>query len=64
MLPRYPYCNFHQLNLDWIISKIRELDDGIYAMVDAYIHQVIGQLYISTVYKEAQKAIVIEVTYD
>lgn len=26
---RYPYTDFHELNLDWIISKLKDLKDAI-----------------------------------
>ena len=61
---RYPYTNFHELNLDWIIQKIQELDDGIYDLVNASIQQAINNLYIQSVYKASDKSITIEVTYD
>ena len=61
---RYPYTNFHELNLDWIIKKIQELDDGIYDLVNQYIQQAINNLYIQSVYKASDKSITIEVTYD
>lgn len=28
---RYPYTDFHELNLDWIISKIKEIKDAVKA---------------------------------
>lgn len=28
---RYPYTDFHELNLDWIISKIKEIKDSVIA---------------------------------
>lgn len=33
----YPYTNFHDLNLDWIISKIRAIDDAVNASQAAQI---------------------------
>lgn len=32
----YPYTNFHDLNLDWIISKIAQNRDSIKALEDAF----------------------------
>lgn len=29
---KYPYTNFHELNLDWILNKVRELSDYVYTL--------------------------------
>ena len=31
----WPYTNFHDLNLDWILGKMRELHDYVHENVDA-----------------------------
>ena len=64
MISKYPYTNFHELNLDWIIEKIKELNDGIYTLVDSYIQQALNNVYLKGVYKASTKSITIEVTYD
>ena len=30
-----PYTNFHELNLDWIIEKLQELEERIAALEEA-----------------------------
>lgn len=30
-LHKYPYTNLHELNLDWILDKIKELEDSVKA---------------------------------
>lgn len=38
MLPLYPYTNFQNLNLDWILQKINELPDYIQKQIDLAIN--------------------------
>ncbi len=63
---KYPYTNFHQLNLDWLLMKVKELDEKFGASIDKYIKQYInnnlGSLLIEAYYSEAQKKIKVEVT--
>lgn len=63
---RYPYTNFHQLNLDWLLMKVKELDEKFGASIDKYIKQYInahlGSLLIEAYYTEATKTIRVEVT--
>lgn len=44
---QFPYTNFHELNLDWIIEKIKEfkseidnIDDNITTIVQEYLTEV------------------------
>ena len=37
LFEQYPYTNFHELNLDWIIKKIKELDDKFDDAISAKI---------------------------
>lgn len=34
---RYPYTDFHELNLDWIISKIKEVKDAVKVATESAI---------------------------
>lgn len=52
MFNSFPYSDFHELNLDWILSKIKEfqnwfdnlnVEDEIKAEVDKYFNQVMIQ---------------------
>lgn len=40
MINKYPYTNFHELNLDWIIGKIRKIEDFT-DDTETYINNVI-----------------------
>ena len=52
MFNSFPYSDFHELNLDWVLSKIKEfqnwfdnlnVEDEIKAEVDKYFNQVMIQ---------------------
>lgn len=51
LFEQFPYTNFHELNLDWILKKIKELDekvnnieDRILKEANAYTDQQVGLL--------------------
>lgn len=51
LFEQFPYANFHELNLDWILKKIKELDEKVDSIEDrilkeanAYTDQQIGLL--------------------
>ena len=40
---KYPYTNFHELNLDWILETIKRIEnktDGIYKYIDNAIDNI------------------------
>ena len=51
LFEQFPYSNFHELNLDWILKKLKELDkkvdsieDRILNQAKAYTDEQVGQL--------------------
>lgn len=51
LFEQFPYTNFHELNLDWILKKIKELDekvdsieDRILAEANAYTDRKVGEV--------------------
>ena len=52
LFEQFPYANFHELNLDWILKKIKELDEKVDSIEDrilkeanAYTDQQIAGLH-------------------
>lgn len=63
---RYPYCNFHELNLNWILAKIKGIDERFNSQLDAYMQQYINDhladMLLAASYDEATKTLIMEVT--
>lgn len=43
MINNWPYSDIHELNLDWILSKIKELDNKVNNDIDEYISAYIEE---------------------
>ena len=58
-----PYTNFHELNADWLISKVLEFDN-----VPEYVNQIImqmiadGTLTVALTYDAGTEALTLSVT--
>ena len=39
LFEQFPYSNFHELNLDWILKKIKELDDKVDSIEDRILKE-------------------------
>lgn len=43
MINKYPYTNFHELNLDWIVGKIKEVE-SVYTDIPGLINDTIEKM--------------------
>lgn len=43
---KYPYTDFHELNLDWILSKVKDLDIKLENFVDRWSNPIIVDSYL------------------
>lgn len=75
--PVFPYTNFHQLNLDWLLTKIRELDTQVNddiediimtfvnqhlpAYMQSYIAAHASEFLLEATYQENMKQITMEI---
>lgn len=59
----FPYTNIHELNLDWIIKKVRELENdlnaGLDERIDAYIQENLSTFILNANYDDINHALVI-----
>lgn len=59
MFDKYPYTDFHELNLDWLIKTVRDME---YKMDDGfkkYIREAIDSLFIDVMYNETTETLII-----
>ena len=42
---KYPYTDFHELNLDWIVNKISELDHTVNNVVPEIVEKAVDEYF-------------------
>lgn len=47
---KFPYTNFHGLNLDWLLQKMKELEQKVDTEVMEEIRRVVSSLVIEDIY--------------
>ena len=62
----FPYTNFHELNLDWLLNKVKELEEKIGEDLNEeiiqYIDEHLSQFVLEASYDAATETITIQVT--
>ena len=62
MYRRYPYTNFHDINLDWIIKQVQDLTNRVKELYFIINNKI--ELYVEQYVKENLSKFVIEASYD
>lgn len=61
MIPnKYPYTNFHALNLDWILEKLAEMEEKLDHEVIEEIRRIVSSLIIQDIYDADTETLTIE----
>ena len=60
----YPYTNLHEVNLDYIMSKVSELnnrvDNIIEQKIDEYVKDMFNEIMIDSTYNEEKETIILK----
>lgn len=60
----FPYTNFHELNLDWILNKVQELNEKVNgdfdAIIESYIEEHLSQFLLLASYDPATETIYLD----
>lgn len=57
----FPYTDFHELNLDWIITKLKKFENDFYVNLSKTITENVNKLLPSVIYNEEKRQITLEV---
>mgnify|MGYP006912271414 CR=1 FL=1 len=57
MFERFPYTNYNELNLDWIIKKVKELDELLHSKIDELIEKELNKFFIGITYSADSETI-------
>lgn len=62
---QFPYTNFHDLNLDWIIKKVKDLDnkvnDDLDQIITDRVTELLNSLSFNAIYDAITETITLEV---
>lgn len=58
---QFPYTNTHDLNLDWILKKVKELDSKIDDNLIAYIREQLDGLFLESMYNASTETLTLVV---
>lgn len=61
---QYPYTNFHELNLDWIVSKMQELEARFTTEIVARIKAVMAKAFVSIAYDADTESITFDINVE
>ena len=63
LFEQFPYTNFHELNLDWVIQKVQDFDaqlQNIDAQITNIVQEYLQNVEMNALYVEATESIVLK----
>lgn len=59
----YPYSNLHELNLDWVIKTVKNLDKKVNSLlsdsIESSIDEYFNKIMITAIYNEDEREIIL-----
>ena len=62
LFEQFPYTNFHELNLDWVIQKVQDFDaqlQNIDAQITNIVQEYLQNVEMNAMYVPATKSIIL-----
>lgn len=54
---RFPYTDFHDLNLDWVVAKVREMSDKLDDDIREVIREQLESMFVDIIYTASDETI-------
>lgn len=54
---RFPYTDFHDLNLDWVVAEVRKMSDKLNDNIREVIREQLESMFIDIVYDASDETI-------
>lgn len=61
MFNTYPYTDFHELNADWILSKVKELDSKINDGIQQWVREQLNDLFVTAAYDAGTETLILTI---
>lgn len=62
MFNKYPYTDMHEMNLDWIISTVKELQEKFDTKFEELTREALDKLFIDTMYIAETETLVLQLS--
>lgn len=55
----YPYTDFHELNADWMLGKVKELDSKINDGIQQWVREQLNDLFVTAAYDAQTETLIL-----
>ena len=61
---KYPYTDFHELNADWLLRIVKDLDAKLNGALDDYVREQLGDLFVDVTYDAPTETLLMNVNME